>query len=329
MITLLKVKQYFKHSRLVTSLWDMFHKPQKEQYVSYGSENPDKTFYVIGKNNMIAGAWSLINTVMMHIAYALDHGYIPVVDMKNFTNQYVKPEEQGIVNFWEKFFLQPADYTLDDIKNSKNIILSSSALCPDPKFNTSDGSNIWEDQPKLTLFREIFSKYIRYNDYSRQYLESETEKYLNGNSSVIGVLCRGTDYIVNRPTGHEVQPDPESVLADVKKEFETGKYDAVFLATEDQDILDIFLEEFGERLLFVEQNRFSKKDMKGDALLCRVREKQHPEEDKDIAFLSYFTATYILSKSKCLYTGRNNASKGLLYMPSNYDFIKIYNLGTY
>ena len=59
MITLLKVKQYFKHSRLVTSLWDMFHKPQKEQYVSYGSENPDKTL-------VIAAHGGVIRTLLCH-----------------------------------------------------------------------------------------------------------------------------------------------------------------------------------------------------------------------------------------------------------------------
>ena len=143
------------------------------------------------------------------------------------------------------------------------------------------------------------------------------------------MLCRGTDFLVNKPTGHEVQPNPDDVLSDVKKEYATGNYDRVFIATEDQDILDLFSSEFGPQLHYVNQPRISKKEMKGDVWLSSVRRKKNPDEDSDLSFLSYFSAIYILSQCNCLFAGRNNGSKGLLYMPSHYKFVKIYNLGQY
>lgn len=48
-------------------------------------QNADKTFYVIGWNDEGGGLFWIVNKVCMHIAYALDHGYIPVVDLKTIS----------------------------------------------------------------------------------------------------------------------------------------------------------------------------------------------------------------------------------------------------
>lgn len=39
----------------------------------------------------------------MHIAYAEDHGYLPVVDMLHYHTQYHNPEDINEINVWEKF----------------------------------------------------------------------------------------------------------------------------------------------------------------------------------------------------------------------------------
>lgn len=329
MITVLRIKQILKHSRLVRSLLDIVHKPKPMTYICNGDDYPDITFYVIGRDNPIAGGWSLINTVLMHLAFAKDKGYVPVIDMQNYRNQYTRDDEFGKVNFWEKYFYQPAGYSLEDIRNAKNVILCSSSLCPAPQYNTSDGSNIWEDEIKIKMFRQVFMQYVRYKENTQSFFDEKVGSVFGDKKNVIGVLCRGTDFLVNKPTGHEVQPDPQIVLSDVKKEFNKGKYDAIFLATEDLDILDMFLDEFGDKLMYLKQFRISKKEMKGDKWLSAELEGRDIDKDSEGFFLTYFSATYLLTKCSCLFAGRNNGSKGVLYMPSNFDFVKIYNLGQY
>ena len=328
MITFLRLKQILKRSKLIRWGLSLIRKQVPMRMVSYGEDYPDITFYIIGRDNPFAGGWSLVNTTMMHLAYALDQGYVPIVDMQNYRNQYTKPEELGRVNFWEKYFEQPENYSLDDIRTAKRVIINSSQLCPDPRYNTSDGSNIWEDQEKLSLFRKVFTKYVRFNDYAKNYFDLQTKRVLKDKQRVIGVLCRGTDFLVNKPTGHEIQPAPEVVLSDVLDVFKSGNYDAVFLATEDQDILDLFKKKLGENLLYIDQIRVSKRDMKGDKWLSAEIGEHTLDEQGDV-FLDYFSATYILTKCKCLFAGRNNGSKGVLYMPSDFSFVKIYNLGQY
>lgn len=323
------MKQFLKHFTVIRKLLRLVRKPVPMKYVSYGEKFPNTTFYIIGRDNMVAGGWSLVNTVLMHLAFAHDHGYVPVVDMQNYRNQYMSTDDIGHRNFWERFFYQPAGFSLEDISEAKHVIINSSQLCPAPEYNTSDGSNIWEDKPKLDFFRQIYAKYIKYNDRALSYFETRADEVLKGKKNVIGVLCRGSDFLINKPTGHEVQPAPETVLSDVKTAFDGGCYDGVFIATEDQDILDLFKSVFGQHLLYIDQVRISKKDMKGNKWLSAELRGLENSPKMEKTFLAYFSATYILTKCRCLFAGRNNGSKGILYMNPDYDFVKIYNLGKY
>ena len=56
----------------------------KEKRVSYGLENPNISFYIIGQEDTCGGLFWLINKVVMHIGYAIDKGYIPVVDFLHY-----------------------------------------------------------------------------------------------------------------------------------------------------------------------------------------------------------------------------------------------------
>lgn len=76
----------------------------REKEVCYGNENPNNFFYVIGLPDFACGLWWIINKVIMHIAYAEDHGYLPVVDMLHYHTQYHNPEDINEINVWEKFW---------------------------------------------------------------------------------------------------------------------------------------------------------------------------------------------------------------------------------
>ena len=47
--------------------------------------------YVIGIDFHDEGLMSIVNSVMTHIEYALDRGYTPVVNMKDFQSIYGSP----------------------------------------------------------------------------------------------------------------------------------------------------------------------------------------------------------------------------------------------
>ena len=97
---------------------------------SYGQLHKDKTFYVIGVDEGWCGMFAILVHQLTHIAYAVENGLLPVVDLKNYTSQYLSFEDRFKINAWEIFFEQPSGYNLNDIKKAKNVIYSVSYFDP-------------------------------------------------------------------------------------------------------------------------------------------------------------------------------------------------------
>jgi hypothetical protein len=102
----------------------------------------------------------------------------------------------------------------------------------------------------------------------------------------------------------------------------------VFVATEDKDILNVLKAEFGDKLLFLDQRRYSSKDMQSDQLLAQIKEKdkeRNPIKDA----LDYYAAIYLLTRCCCFIGGRTGGTKGVLLMNNGFEYQKIYDLGLY
>lgn len=298
---------------------------KKEKKVSYGKDNPEKKFYVIGQDDELGGLWWLVNKVLMHLWYSEDNGYIPVVDWQNFKNQYSSEDTIGKINVWEKFFLQPAGYSLEDINKSKYVIKSKQSAAPSNKYYMGQ---FYNDSERIDLFKRLFEKYVHFTDEVQIYLNNKVKEYLF-ERRVVGVLCRGTDYVKKRPSTHPIQPEPEDVIRDVKEVMKNYSCDYVFIATEDLDVLNQFKEEFGEHLLYEDQDRLSKSQIEDNQWLAKAKKKVLKNVDPFSSGLAYLTSTYILSKCTCFIGGRTGGTKGVLLMSDNFDFLKIYDLGYY
>jgi hypothetical protein len=293
---------------------------------SYGNENPDKIFYIIGYSEFTAGLFSLINAVLNHIVYAKKFGYIPVVDFQNYRTQYLEPDAQGKENAWEYFFEQPMGYSLCDINKSKNIILSSKAS--NPRIRILNFSlNLSKNQELRRYYNGLFQKYIRPTKVTKDYLAADEARIFIENRKVLGILCRGTDYTHKKPAGHEVQPDPDDVI--MKAEDVIKKYNCthIYLATEDQDIFDIFIKHFGNIILSNSQTRFSTEELENVQFIANTREKR--EHDKYFLALEYLSSVNILSKCPCFIGGQTTGTFGVYAMTTGFEYNYTYDLGKY
>ena len=296
----------------------------REKRVSYGKENPDKRFYVIGQNDMSCGLWWIINKVVMHLAYAEERGYIPIVDYLNFQTQYHDSYEIGKVNVWEKFFEQPSNLSLDDIRYSKNIILSDQYPAPSTKYLMGN-TDFYTDLNRRNYFKKYFKKNIRFSNIAFEYLEQVKNTIIPKNTRVLGVLCRGTDYALKRPKGHPIPPTTEKVIVKAREVMNEYHCEYLFLATEDSSILKKFVDAFGKQLLYVEQKRISPDEMKEVNNVMDANIKVN--EDRFKMGLDYLCATYVLSKCNCFVATRCGGTKGVLLMTDGFEYEYIYNLG--
>ena len=119
-----------------------------------------------------------------------------------------------------------------------------------------------------------------------------------GNKKVLGVLIRGTDYIVSKMGGVRQQATVEDMLPTIRQWIQEDGYDLIFLATEDQDILEKMKKEFGAMIRVVSQVRHSVRDFENMKLLSELETKEQVDnaglvEDNTV---NYFYALYLLSK---------------------------------
>lgn len=104
---------------LSNSTWECYRAIDIKMESNSSVVGADKKFLIIRIGPTI-GLGAILGTVAYNVKYARENGYIPVVDMMTYHNQYLYEEEIGTVNAWEKYFLQPDGYSLNDALNSKN-----------------------------------------------------------------------------------------------------------------------------------------------------------------------------------------------------------------
>ena len=285
--------------------------------MSFGNENPDRTFYVISFDYDTQGLFAIVKSVLSHIMYALDKGWIPVVDLKNYHCQYQHEGE----NAWEQFFQQPCGFTLDDINKSKNVVRSYYGMYP---YNTYDFYVDVLDRPEECLrIAEVYKKYIKPQSGVLTYIE-KTKRDLHIDNKTLGVLCRGTDYLKRKPKYHPRQPEPEMVIADACLIMEEKGYEALFVATEDEQVLEMFRKRFGDKIRYINQPRLTLNE--SQKYLSDINTEASTRNKMAI---DYYTALNILSQCPALLAGRTAGTLGAVFMSEGFEWSKFYDLGYY
>ncbi len=255
------------------------------------------------------------------ISYSLRNGFIPVIDMQSKENVFLSKEERKTKNAWELFFKQPVETgkTLDEIKKLPNKILFDNPVGP---------GNIFElmAAPGMTdYWRKLCAKYIRFSDEVEKNI-AKYEEIFGGEEKVLGVLARGTDYLnpaANVAFGHPLQPSAEEVIANAKQLMEETSCTRVFLATEDDNILQAMKKEFGDRLFYVEQKRY-----KGvqDKRLVHLNDYANGVIEMNIAYL---TAVHCLSKCDSMFGGFVTGTTGAYLLSDGFEKFKLWYNGSH
>lgn len=293
----------------------------KEHKVKYGSENQDKTFYVIRRRDLYCGLFSLFLTNLVRIEEAVKKGYVPVVDMQNDFNIYLAEDKIGKENAWEYFFKQPCGYGLSDIKNSKNVIIGSGAV--PTMFPYLEIDFLTGKTGELTYWREQVKKYITLSDSAKELVDREYDRLFGKNEKVLGVKCRGTDYSAGKPKNHPIQPTPQQAVEKAEEIFREQNCTKVFLATEDAEFYSIFSEKFGDKLIV---NKTDYMEYKGGST---GKEEYEQKDGGYKAGMEYLITTMLLARCDCLCAGCVSATVGALLLTEGYEYTYLFDLGIY
>lgn len=285
-----------------------------------GTEYPDKTFYIIRRIDS-AGLFSIFISVLGQIKVAIDNGYIPVVDMMDYPNNYLEQSLIGKRNSWEYYFEQPCGYDLKEAYSGMNLILCEAHLYQEYPDDTLDF--LYDTDGRLSFWKEIAKKYINIKPEMLQSIEKEYEKLIKKGDRVLGILARGTDYVALRPPQHPVPPDVDMIMADADHIFTEKACNKVFVATEDKKIAEILKKHYAKAYL---TNKREFVDYQG-GYICETSINR--ENDKYLQGKEYLTTIYILSKCNCIIAARASGTVAADIMSQGWEYAKYYDLGVF
>ena len=292
----------------------------KKHYYRFGISR--KKYYIIRRSASGTGLFSLVNTHLGHIEYAVKHSYIPVIDMQNYENCYLEPENIGKINAWERLFENPADVDIEDAYAGKCVLLSSG----DPTESRPDDDIAFfnNEGGKLDYWRELAHKYIRINSSIRNEIDIEYNKLVTKEDRVLGVLVRGTDYVDRKPYEHPVQPDINDVIEKSHLWMDQYACNKIFLATEDKEIAEKFRKEFGDAYITNERQY-----VEYESGLSTPEIKIDRENDCFLKGKEYLTTIEMLSRSNVFIGGRTSGTVGAFLLSNGFEHSYVYAIGRY
>jgi hypothetical protein len=220
------------------------------------SDGPISTpdhIYVIRRSDKYGGLLSNFHHVLGHVRRARQLGWIPVVDTQDYDwIQGLTTIERRACNFWERVFEQPDRLTLDEAYQYKNIVLSNGQF-PHKYYPSSFQHILDNDSNDFEIISELAKDIFKIS----QTATLEVNKLLSnilGKTSTIAIWGRGTDY-KSPPVGHIPAMSADKLLKLATSQAEKLSANYIFLATEEEEILNLFLKQLGNNVLYVERPR--------------------------------------------------------------------------
>lgn len=221
---------------------------------AFGNQNDDKKIVLLDYPCFNEGLVSIVKWTYAHIRWILEKGYVPVVDLHSYPNQYLNLETE---NMWEYFFEPVSNISVQEAYRSKNVIraVDNTIIVNESKINPYQQKWGWN-----VLDSTEFCNIVKLNRETREYIETKIPREISGRT--LGVVMRGTDFRpeaakkINKSWREDIV-DAETFLKACVHYKNKLEYEYIFLATEDAEYFAMFQNVFGDKLLSVDQKRVS------------------------------------------------------------------------
>lgn len=312
--------------------WYRNHTDEDRKKIKLGKENPDKIFFVIKRMGRgYNGLFSDFLVFLGKIDAVLKEGYIPIVDMQSDFNMYLEKDAiGGTKNAWEYYFKQPMGFSLEDISRSRHVIFGTSdrnlKLFP---WDTTDF--LYGRTGELDYWKNLARKYMQLNDTARQRVEDAYQKlFVAGKDAgeankILGVLCRGTDYVQYKPSKHNIQPTPEEMFVKIDEVMKEQNCNRIFLATEDGAIYRKFREKYGD-ILLTNKKQYTEYLENGGGIGRVNYENGNGGYE---AGMEYLITILLLSRCDCLCAGIASGTGAAILLSEGYQYLYLFDLGQY
>lgn len=224
--------------------------PFKLKLRHQGPLNKNKVIYYIHEENENLGFFAMYRYWMEYLYFADVCGFTPIVDA---CNSFAYCEDGNVRekrNGFELYFCQPSQIRLQEVKFSNKVIYSNVIHREMVELvYTGKCNHYLYTQKYLYVMSKIVKKYMKFNENTRNYINSGCKKLDLFEQKVLGIHIRGTDFRTQY-NNHPVCLKEEDYFVEIDRIWKTGNYDKIFLATDDSRILKVFLDKYANRICY-------------------------------------------------------------------------------
>lgn len=316
----------------------------RQHNVRYGSNNPDKRFFVVRRDSRATGLLACYLCALGHMIDidedVLEGKLIPVMDMYSEHYSMAHNTEDGVKNknAWEYYFKQLSEYSMSDVLSSKYVTLSygyevNNALL---FFHNNEFS-----KETVNKYLDIHNRYFHLRDDLKQNFESYANSMFE-NKRVLGtniresyiVLANGRDnheesYNGEFISGHPRQPEIEELCNILEKKMQEWNCDYVFAECQTSYIENKLRERFGDFFLCSNHKRLIVDNLSLNSYK-EASKKQKEGYSVVQNNVDYLKSIYLLSKCTSIFAGKCSGTVVAAFWNNNkYEHLDIFNNGVY
>lgn len=258
-------KDDFKHFLL-----DGYHNPNFVEIKENGSEYAGKIIYRITEFGLSNGFFSEVLFLLKKLLYCDARGFIPYVMWGKDCLYYENEGVDGEYNCFLHYFSQTSEVESTD--NAAFVIEANDSHL-DWVYSTYEAKAYNYPPEYIKELGKMARKYLRYNEHVKEYLESEFDSLIGGKKT-LAVHFRGTDYR-RQYNNHPVFVTIEEEISTVRGLMESGNYEQIFVATDETEAIQKFVDEFRDKVVYYEDVLRAKEGDESVAFSQNERELHH------------------------------------------------------
>lgn len=248
--------------------------PNLLYFYEKGREYPETSFYDIYLDFPSKGFFALLNQTLDALKFSDRFNMVPVITWSD--NCLYKEDDivNGEYNPFYYYYKRINNFTRKDLINAKRVLKYNSvhrALDKHTPFNVVSKTIVENNYYDKYIYESaiVYKKYIQYNPEILTYIQ-EARTSIGFIGRVLGVHVRATDFN-NGYINHAVAIGENEYIEAAKEAFELGKFQKIFLATDDKKVVEDFKKEFGDRVIFCDDT-FRSED--GNAIHFSIDSRQ-------------------------------------------------------
>lgn len=292
---------------------------------NYGDLYPDKTILYIDPSHSYIGFFGTLYYTLAALLLAEKRNLEPVIYYGDeYPYREISPIN-GTNNPFEYYFCSISNIPVDDVFKSRNVLIYKDIH----RFmieilHGCDYECYRFNEYYIQELGKICKKYLNLNKIVKEYIDSSIVKLLNGKKT-LGVHFRGGDY-KKKYQGHPVSATPKEYIYYAKAAMEEMNYEQIFLATDDDSVLNLFKQEFGNIVKFYTGATRTDKD---ECVMYSksTRMNNHYQLGLEV-LLDSFTLAYC-DGIVCGLSQVSNFARILKSSEGDFSFKKVIDLGIY